>query len=450
MRLIRFLKAELAADAAGWVDDGLVSRDQAEAVLARYGTELGAGRRGPMGYFALLALGALLVGLGAILLISTHWHDIPRWARLVGLLALTGGAHAAGISRAARGEDAPATAWLLLANLLFGTSLFLIGRMYHLGEYFLEGIGLWALGILPVAWLARSRTLMGLYCVVGATWFGVAMEHGHNPWPAALIAVAPVVFSLRVERSVLLFLAGIAGFVTAFDLAVALGVEAAGGDASLLPLLLPIVAVQALYLLSRWMEQAGDGTIRDYGTALHLWAVRFAIVVLLPLNFVDSWTELAHGYDPDMWWSGVGLVAGTLVATAAATSWWQRVRPGREGWIEAAPGLASAAAIAAAGAAVVTLAAYPDAAWADLVPPVAVTLVLLACGGWMIVRGIATASTASFHLGVGTVLLTAVLRYFVLIGDYVGTAVLFMACGAAMAGAATYFKRRLAGSGATS
>ncbi len=444
MRLIRFLKTELAADAAGWVDDGVVTRDQAQAVLARYGTELGADRRGDAGYFTLLALGALLAGLGAILLISTHWHDIPRWARLLGLVGLTAGANAAGVLRATRDEHAPAVAWLLFGSLLFGTSLFLIGRMYHLGEYFLEGIGLWALGILPIAWLARSRTLAALFSAVGFTWFCVAVEHGHDVWPAVLMAAVPLAFSLRVRRSVVLFLSGTAGLVTASSVAIVQGVDRAGGEVSLLPWLLPLVAVQGLYLLSRAMEQHRDGTLRDYGAALHLWSVRFAIVVLLPLNFAEVWQELARDYDPDLWWTGVGMVSATLLATAAATARWQELRPGREGWIEAVPGLASAAVVAAGGMAVVALAGSVNTHWAEGALPVAATATLLACGGWLIVRAIATSSTASFHLGVGTVLITALLRYFDLIGDYVGTAVLFMVGGAAMAAAATLFKRRFA------
>lgn len=436
MRLIRFIKAELAGDARGWVDDGLLSTEQAQAILARYGTELGAERQGLMGYYTLLVLAAGLVGLGAILLVGSNWHDISRTVRLVGLLGLTVAANGAGILRIHRDEDGPATFWLVLGAFLYGASIFLIGQMYHLGEHFPEGILLWAVGILPMAWVARSHALMLLHALVAGVWLCVEFSAGQDPWIYLPLAAAQLVFALSVTRSVPLFLGAAVGTVTAIDMTLVRTLERSGLGVHMEPLILAFALSLILYLVARHMSTSADHTVSDYGSVLHLWTARFGVLVLLPFSFAETWEEFGDELLKTDLGILLGCVVGAALCAGASAAW---LRRNGSGWEDCAPGLAFASLLA-----VGTFVIPGFEATSPVLAQILVTLALLVIGLWLIVRGIQTTSAASFYLGTATIAMTALLRYFDLVGDYIGTSIVFMVCGAAMAGAAGIWKRTMA------
>jgi len=110
MKLIRFLKGELAADARGWVSDGLIGEDQARAILARYGASYDDAVKGWRGYLVLLSLAAVMAGVGLILLLSHNWEEIPSWLKLGGILVLLGLINLQGL-RLWHGTAPPSSWW---------------------------------------------------------------------------------------------------------------------------------------------------------------------------------------------------------------------------------------------------------------------------------------------------------------------------------------------------
>ena len=68
-------------------------------------------------------------------------------------------------------------------------------------------------------------------------------------------------------------------------------------------------------------------------------------------------------------------------------------------------------------------------------------LIAVCCGVALIVEAVHETSTASFYMGVGMLLLLALFRYFDLVGDYVGAAILFAVCAAVLMGAARFWRR---------
>src|SRR4030095_14745743 len=89
----------LREETAHWVRDGLVSAQQAEAIVARY-SDSGPWYSRPITIFSLLG-GALLAGSVA-LIVAHNWAEIPRWAKLGGAVALLLAAHAGGLVLRAR------------------------------------------------------------------------------------------------------------------------------------------------------------------------------------------------------------------------------------------------------------------------------------------------------------------------------------------------------------
>ena len=67
---------------------------------------------------------------------------------------------------------------------------------------------------------------------------------------------------------------------------------------------------------------------------------------------------------------------------------------------------------------------------------------LIVAGTWLIFRGTIGGISHYFFLGVAVMLLTAFTRYVDLIGDYLGSALLFMLFALLLLGAARYWKSR--------
>mgnify|MGYP001090580419 CR=1 FL=1 len=123
MERIRLLKRELASEARPWVENELVTREQAQGTLKLYNTELPVGEQSARGYNILMTLAAFFVGLAVIVLVSANWEDIPRAFRMGGLIAVTAAANAMGIRAFMQKRASIGIIWLFLGAMLCGTSI---------------------------------------------------------------------------------------------------------------------------------------------------------------------------------------------------------------------------------------------------------------------------------------------------------------------------------------
>ena len=122
---------ELERRAAGWVDDGLISEDERAGILATVPGSAGAGSR-LVPIFSLI--GAALVVLGVILVVSQNWDEIPRATKLVSGLVLLVATFAVGYclrfgppARARTGEGV-----LLTGSGIFLANLVLLSQQYNI------------------------------------------------------------------------------------------------------------------------------------------------------------------------------------------------------------------------------------------------------------------------------------------------------------------------------
>jgi uncharacterized membrane protein len=90
-----WLKSEVGA----WARKRLISEKQARLILARYGLipgeTIGIAKRRDLVFYVSI-LGALLVGVGIILVVAANWSTLPQIAPLLLLLAVTAGFYDAG------------------------------------------------------------------------------------------------------------------------------------------------------------------------------------------------------------------------------------------------------------------------------------------------------------------------------------------------------------------
>jgi uncharacterized membrane protein len=379
-----------------WVRDGLVSAEQAEAIVARYRySERGPWYSRPIAIFSLLG-GVLLVG-GFALLVAHNWAEIPRWARLGGLVALLLAAHAGGLVLRARDYAKTGEGLFVLGGGLLLVGIALVGQFYNLTGRPSDAILLWWALLLPAAYALPSMALVGL------AWFGASL------WFALLI----------------------------YDRTTWLGRDIAMNSA------LAAVAVGAAGVLA-WALGAihGSGAFRRARQFLEQLGLLVILVALVPLGFHGLHGGGSSSGDAGRWpVAALGLLLVAAVAVGAATI---RLPPDRPLVLA---GLASAFVLVVLylflvvwavvqRAPIGTLRALDWANWA-LLFAVALTLILY---------GARWDRTSWVNWGIVWVGVDAVARYLGLFGTMLQTSALFFATGLfvlAVGGALELLRRRV-------
>ncbi|MCG8564849.1 MAG: DUF2157 domain-containing protein, partial [Desulfobacterales bacterium] len=209
MGMIRLFKNDLVREIRDWESKAIIDGDQARAICREYGMDYDAPRK--RGYLVLMVLGYLFLGLTAITLVAANWEEIPRALRMAALMGLTLAVQGYGLVKFRRGEPSAGVALLFLGSLFYGASIMLIAQIYHIGEHYPDGIFYWALGVLPLVFVTRSR-LNALFCLMLATlWMMVETETGFFPGAYPLFALSGIWHAWVRKDSALLFICSLIG-----------------------------------------------------------------------------------------------------------------------------------------------------------------------------------------------------------------------------------------------
>jgi uncharacterized membrane protein len=332
--------ASIEAEAAEWAREGLVSREQAAAIVARYAGRERARRRDAF-VRVLATVGAAGIGLGVILFFAANWDGIPRLARLVLLAGSIVGLYAGGDRlRAARPRVGEAL--LLLGCLLFGASLFLVGQMFNVAAHDPLAFLLWSAAAAAGAVLLRSQPFAALAALAFAGWIAFELVDAHHgeaiavalPIYAAALYAGGTRFRVPVLRA--LGAPALLALVFPFTIGGAAGEIAdasAGGVGAVLVGGLAVVAVALAAALAldrrretaRWealgccavVALAAGATFVDVGPLLPN-----LVLVALALGTV------ALGYAADEpWLVNVGLVAIVVEAAIRFLDFFARIMP---------------------------------------------------------------------------------------------------------------------------
>jgi uncharacterized membrane protein len=184
----------LREETAHWVRDGLVSAQQAEAIVARY-SDSGPWYSRPITIFSLLG-GALLAGSVA-LIVAHNWAEIPRWAKLGGAVALLLAAHAGGLVLRARDYGKTGEGLFVLGGGLLLVGISLVGQLYNLTGRPSDAILLWWALLLPAAYALPSMALVGLAWVGASVWFGLLI-YDRTTWLGRDIAMNSALAAVAV------------------------------------------------------------------------------------------------------------------------------------------------------------------------------------------------------------------------------------------------------------
>ena len=122
----------------------------------------------------LSTLGAVLIASGIISFVAANWQGMPAMAKLFLLIVGQTAAYWIGYQlQFVRGYPRVGEAIMFTGAVWFGANVFLVAQSYHLGTDNPDLMILWFLGVLPLAYLARSTSItvkaVGIF-TVGVSW----------------------------------------------------------------------------------------------------------------------------------------------------------------------------------------------------------------------------------------------------------------------------------------
>ena len=315
--------SRLLDEARQWEADGIITAEQAEAIRNRYASnspEAGGSAIGNRVVSVIAIMGAALIGLGIIALIAANWSEIPKYAKLAMMVVGTPAIYVIGWFVGYRfGYLRIGMAILLLGTIAFGASIHLVAQTYHVPVNHPNLLPLWFLGVVPLAYITRSRPMMGLSIILFLVAAGFrAQEWVPDVTDEEIILMVPAFLTLGA----FLFAAGRMQARFAETRQFARLCDLAG-------LLVVAAAIYVLSFNELW-EELGEFRPSFAALTVEYWlAVGIAGLAAAVMVGVAAWRDLGQG-SGQIWWEAgalavMGLVAGAMwlgLAFGGEWLWW--------------------------------------------------------------------------------------------------------------------------------
>jgi uncharacterized membrane protein len=292
---IQWLYAELPT----LLSEGVLSTETATRLQQYYGTVQGRSRRALV-LLVCSIFGAILIGLGVILLFAHNWQDLSRRVRTVlAFLPLLAGQLLTGWAMRAR---AASVAWREAATmflcLAIGASIALVGQTYHLPGSMTNFLLVWIVLGLPLVYLVPASLPAALAWIGLTFWVGYAQKQWGQAalfWPLAAVPVPYLWMALRHDpsgqRSVLL------SWVLSLCLSIAVGLK-------FIPHLpgLWIVVYTGLFAVFYLLDAYVRGTASTaWQRPWHTVGVMGLAGLSIFLTYDKPWSRIGWHYDRTSW-----------------------------------------------------------------------------------------------------------------------------------------------------
>lgn len=200
------LKAEIDL----WVNEHIITPSQKGLILARYTILDAAEEKTAPGKLitTISILGALLIGIGIILFVASNWLQIPRWGKLSMIFVSMFLSYGLGYCIRYEKGDYPrvGAAAIFLGSMIFGAGIFLIAQIYHITVHYPNGVLLWSVGIFPLAYLLRFKTILSLAIMALLVWLGMEASF----WiPGFSFSMRPAFVTLYCMAGLVLWMIGL-------------------------------------------------------------------------------------------------------------------------------------------------------------------------------------------------------------------------------------------------
>jgi uncharacterized membrane protein len=182
-----------------WLHQGIIDTSHFESISKLYPQPQTKTSR-PWALIVFSGIGAVIVGLGVILLFAYNWNEMSKFAKLAVVFGSLALAHLVGISLFIRSERfrGLGEAITVLGTMLFGAGIWLIAQIYHIEEHYPNAFLLWGLGAMLMAWTMPSVIQAIIAAVLFTIWaamefaaFGTAMPYVF----VLLLLLLPIAYS---------------------------------------------------------------------------------------------------------------------------------------------------------------------------------------------------------------------------------------------------------------
>ena len=308
----------IESESERWMANGIVTADQAARIRALYAESPQALSWGLIVFFG---LGAVVIGLGVILLFAYNWDDIPKAGKLATVFGTVIAAHVGGLAfrrhsdwRARLGE-----ALAVLGTMAFGAGIWLIAQIYNIDEHYPNGFLLWALGALALAWVLESVPQAILAAVLIAVWGSAEVLDFERALDASTLLVAFGVGLLAWRKRSLLLMTVVLSAV--YWLLLCNAAHWGGAAAAFTNAIALSVLLLAVGKLLANVRDAGriDGLLHIFGVA----GFAFCSYLLSFREIVGSLLRWSHETGPHVFVTGYRWA---LFALAAVAWGWLLVR----------------------------------------------------------------------------------------------------------------------------
>jgi len=286
-----------------WLKEGLIIPDQKSQILARYRVLKEADEKAGPGKLitTISILGSILIGVGTILFIASNWSFIPKWSKLLIIFCSMLVSYGLGFYFRYEKVNYPkvGASLILLGSLIFGAGMFFIAQIYHITVHYPNGPLMWGLGVLPLAYFLRFKslvslaildlliwlgmeasfwisyssyyeivTMVNLYFMAGITLWGIGLMH--REWKSLRIISSPYI----ILGSLITFSAG---YILTFDI-----YELSFVSEVLLIFYIGITALFLLSVIPRFLSKEKE---KGWGPEILGLFILMAIVLYLSLSF---------------------------------------------------------------------------------------------------------------------------------------------------------------------
>jgi uncharacterized membrane protein len=305
-------RAQLSRDLDEWVAEGLVPSHSRAAILAHLDRDQRFGLSAILGL-----LGAALIVAAVLSFIAANWQGLDKLPRLVVLLGGLWSAIGLAAWARIRRLDAATEALLLVATGIYGASIWFVGQTYHLSGGVEDGLMLWTLGTLALAWLAASPTVITAAFLLAMAWIVAGWIAGDDMhiWlfpPACAAALAVVMrpgWHVPLQSATLAIVVWfVAGTIRLGDLA---GLSETASFAAL-----------AMLALTAWSALHLNGAQHDWSVRpLRFWAIVTAVLATLVVSWAGGATHAGN------WLPAGGTLLALAVAANLAAAYARRLAP---------------------------------------------------------------------------------------------------------------------------
>ncbi|SEH96622.1 Uncharacterized membrane protein [Halobacillus karajensis] len=164
----------LVKESKKWVEEAIISEDQREQLMERYPKK----QNKPM----LLTFAALFIGLGFLTFVASNWSYLTDFGRMAILIFSMTAFYLAGDWVYRRKSNRVGISLILVAFVIFGSSIFLVGQMYHYTSFSAFPFFLWSLVGLGLLFLFKDASFFYATLIVvtiGQFYSGIVYQHFH-------------------------------------------------------------------------------------------------------------------------------------------------------------------------------------------------------------------------------------------------------------------------------